>query len=86
MEGLSNPDPDFRIKAELCIFQGTALELIISLHFYPERQALFTTSSKMQKLRPQEVTRFARDHTKTTQTVVEPVSPVENNTLSSQYP
>lgn len=56
MEGLSHPDPDFRIKAELCIFQGTALELIISLHFYPERQALFTTSSKMQKLRPQEVT------------------------------
>ena len=56
MEGLSNPDPDFRIKAELCIFQGTVLELIISLHFYPERQALFTTSSKMQKLRLGDIT------------------------------
>lgn len=56
MEGLRNPDPDFRLEAELCIFQRTSLELIVSLHFYPERQALFTPNSKIQKLRPREVT------------------------------
>lgn len=56
MEGLRNPDPDFRLEAEFCIFQRTSLELIVSLHFYPERQALFTPNSKIQKLRPREVT------------------------------